>query len=89
MGRHTRHAHLTDEEFCEVAAANVEAMNLALRLANVPPEQVRYHVCWGNYAGPHHHDVDAASLWPIMANVQAKYVVLEAANPRHIHEVQP
>ena len=41
MGRHTRHAHLTDEEFCEVAAANVEAMNLALRLANVPPEQVR------------------------------------------------
>ena len=87
MGRHTRHAHLTDEEFCEVAAANVEAMNLALRLANVPPERVRYHVCWGNYAGPHHHDVDAASLWPIMANVQAKYVVLEAANPRHIHEV--
>ena len=89
MGRHTRHAHLTDEEFCEVAAANVEAMNLALRLANVPAEQVRYHVCWGNYAGPHHHDVDAASLWPIMANVHAKYVVLEAANPRHIHEVQP
>ena len=49
MGRHTRHAHLTDEEFCEVAAANVEAMNLALRLANVPAEQVRYHVCWGNF----------------------------------------
>ena len=87
MGRHTRHSHLTDNEFYEVATANVEALNLALRLANVPPEQVRYHVCWGNYAGPHHHDVDAASLWPIMANVQAKYVVLEAANPRHCHEV--
>ena len=41
MGRHTRHSHLTDEEFCDVAAANVEALNLALRLANVPAEQVR------------------------------------------------
>ena len=88
MGRHTRHSHLTDDEFYEVAAANVEALNLALRLANVPSEQCRYHVCWGNYAGPHHHDVEIGSLWPIMANVQAKYIVLEAANPRHNHEVQ-
>ena len=50
MGRHTRHTDATDEEFLnEIGATNVEALNAAL--VNVPKEQVRIHICWGNYAG--------------------------------------
>ena len=45
------------------------------------------HICWGNYAGPHHHDIAADSVWPIVANVKCKYILIEAANPRHGHEV--
>lgn len=55
MGRHTRWAELSEEEFLEIATMNVEALNLALQ--DVPLEQIRVHVCWGNYAGPHHKDV--------------------------------
>ena len=85
MGRHTRYMHLSDEEFSVVAAANVEALNHAL--TGIPQSQVRIHVCWGNYAGPHHLDLAAYSIWPHVANVHAKYVLIEGANPRHGHEV--
>jgi methionine synthase II (cobalamin-independent) len=84
MGRHTRYVNLTDAEFDAVAAANVKALNASL--ANVPREQVRIHVCWGNYAGPHHLDLSAYSVWPHVANCNAKYVLIEGANPRHGHE---
>ena len=48
---------------------------------------MRIHICWGNYAGPHHHDIDAGAVWPAVAKVSAKYVLIEAANPRHGHEI--
>lgn len=85
MGRHTRHVDLSDDEFAALSFVNVEALNSALR--NIPPSQVRIHVCWGNYAGPHHHDVGAASVWPAVGRIRAKYILIEAANPRHGHEV--
>ena len=53
----------------------------------LPARQVRIHVCWGNYAGPHHHDIAASIVWPSVAAVHAKYILIEAANPRHGHEV--
>ena len=85
MGRHTRHVDLSDDEFAAVADANVAALNFALQ--NIPASQVRIHVCWGNYAGPHHHDIAAQSVWPSVARVNAKYILIEAANPRHGHEI--
>ena len=48
---------------------NVAALNSALR--NIPPAQVRVHLCWGNYAGPHHHDIEAKKLWPMRVNLPA------------------
>ena len=49
-------------EFLDVARCNVEALNRALQ--EIPVEQVRVHVCWGNYAGPHHQERDGAwSPW--------------------------
>jgi len=86
MGRHTRHADLSDEAFLAVAEANVEALNYALE--NIPMEQVRIHVCWGNYAGPHHHDIAAAEIWPVVAKVKAKFILTEAANPRHAQDAK-
>ena len=84
MGRHTRYTHMTDQQFDAVAAANVIALNNALE--SIPASQVRIHVCWGNYAGPHHLDLAAYSVWPHVANVHCKYVLIEYANPRHGHE---
>jgi 5-methyltetrahydropteroyltriglutamate--homocysteine methyltransferase len=62
----------------------IDALNAALD--GIPPEQVRLHVCWGNYAGPHHKDVPLRDiLEPVLkANVGTFYV--EGANPRHEHE---
>ena len=57
MGRHSRFKNLSDEEFLRNAEIQVEALNHAL--ANVPADRVRMHVCWGNYEGPHTHDMAA------------------------------
>ena len=84
MGRHTRFTHLSDAEFAAVMELNVKALNAAL--VNVPREQVRIHVCWGNYAGPHHLDIDCDDVWPVVANIKCKYVLMEGANPRHGHD---
>src|SRR5664279_2989171 len=55
MGRHIQYADLSLEEFRKRARLHVEALNHAL--SNISPEQLRMHVCWGNYEGPHHRDV--------------------------------
>ena len=62
----------------------VEALNAAL--AGIPPEQVRLHVCWGNYGGPHHKDVPLASIIGEVLKVNAGTIYVEGANPRHAHE---
>ena len=66
---------------CEV---RVEALNHAL--ANVPEEQVRYHLCWGSWHGPHVHDLEMKHLVDIMLRVKAQAYLFEAANARHEHE---
>ena len=62
----------------------VEALNHALR--NVPEEQVRYHLCWGSWHGPHKHDIPLADLVDVMLAVKAQMYLFEAANARHEHE---
>jgi 5-methyltetrahydropteroyltriglutamate--homocysteine methyltransferase len=62
----------------------VEALNSAL--GDIPPEQVRLHVCWGNYAGPHHKDVPLEQIIGEVLKVNAGTIYVEGANPRHAHE---
>lgn len=62
----------------------VEALNTAL--GEIPPEQVRLHVCWGNYAGPHHMDVPLEQIIGEVLKVRAGTIYVEGANPRHAHE---
>jgi 5-methyltetrahydropteroyltriglutamate--homocysteine methyltransferase len=84
MARHTTFQTLTEAEFLKRAQFHVEALNHAL--AKVPASQVRIHVCWGNYEGPHTHDLDLAKVASIILSVKAMAISVEAANPRHDHE---
>jgi 5-methyltetrahydropteroyltriglutamate--homocysteine methyltransferase len=62
----------------------VTAINKAL--TGIPREQVRLHVCWGNYEGPHDCDVPLEDIWPDVSQIKAGAVMLSMANPRHAHE---
>jgi 5-methyltetrahydropteroyltriglutamate--homocysteine methyltransferase len=84
MGRHIQYAELSLEEFRKRARSHVEALNHAVR--NIPAEQLRMHLCWGNYEGPHHCDVALADIVDIVFLAKPHAVSLEAANPRHAHE---
>jgi 5-methyltetrahydropteroyltriglutamate--homocysteine methyltransferase len=84
MARHTGFQDLTEEQFLRRANFHVEALNEALR--NVPATQLRMHVCWGNYEGPHDHDIDVAKVLPIILKAKPAAILFEAANPRHAHE---
>jgi len=84
MGRHIQHADLSLAEWRKKAQLHVEALDHAV--ANIPPEQLRMHLCWGNYEGPHHCDVPLADVIDIVFRARPSAIALEAANPRHAHE---
>jgi len=84
MGRHTMYRNATVTEYLAHAARHVEVLNHALR--NVPAERLRMHCCWGNYEGPHHHDVPMSDLLPVLLKAKPQALLFEAANPRHAHE---
>ncbi|WP_286164929.1 cobalamin-independent methionine synthase II family protein [Blastomonas sp. UPD001] len=84
MSRHTGYQDLSEADFLKVAAANVEALNAAT--ANIPPERMRMHICWGNYEGPHDHDIPLERVVDIVLSARPGTVLFEGANPRHEHE---
>ena len=84
MGRHIQYAELSLAEFRKRARQHIEALNHALR--NILAEQLRIHLCWGNYEGPHHRDVALADIIDIVLLAKPHAISLEAANPRHAHE---
>src|SRR5665213_336734 len=84
MGRHTLYRARSTAEFLTCAAMHVEVLNHALR--NIPADRARMHVCWGNYEGPHHHDVPMEQLLPVVIKAKPHGLLFEAANPRHAHE---
>ncbi|HEX4051530.1 MAG TPA: cobalamin-independent methionine synthase II family protein [Steroidobacteraceae bacterium] len=86
MSRHTGYQDLSDAQFLRIAAANVEALNAAT--ANIAPEKMRMHVCWGNYEGPHDHDIPLEKVIDVVLRARPATVLFEAANPRHEHEWQ-
>jgi len=84
MGRHLAFPDLSNAEFLKIAAANVEALNHALR--DIPPDRMRLHLCWGNYEGPHHRDIPLKEILPIALKSRPQALSFEGANPRHEHE---
>ncbi len=84
LGRHQIFAHLTLEEFREVAAMHVAALNYAV--ADIAPERMRMHICWGSTLGPHHTDVPLREVIDIVLTARPAAVAFPGANPRHEHE---
>lgn len=84
MGRHSAYADMDLAQFRKRAAMNIEALNHGVR--NIPAEQLRMHLCWGNYPGPHHCDVAMAEIIDLVWTAKPRTVLFEAANPRHAHE---
>jgi 5-methyltetrahydropteroyltriglutamate--homocysteine methyltransferase len=84
MGRHVTFGRLTDEEFRREAMLAIEALNQATR--GIPDERMRIHLCWGNYEGPHHRDIDLHKIIDVVLRVRPAGLSIEACNPRHGHE---
>jgi len=84
MGRHIQFANASVAEFRKNIEMHIDALNHAL--ADIPPDRVRIHLCWGNYEGPHHRDIPLRDIVDIAFKARAMGVSYEAANPRHEHE---
>jgi len=84
MGRHIMYRDNSDDEFVASVVRHVEAINVALR--DIPAEKVRLHLCWGNYEGPHHFDIELERIIDAVLAVKPQTILFEAANPRHQHE---
>lgn len=84
MSRHTGYQDMDEAGFLKTIEANVEALNAAT--ANIAPEKMRMHICWGNYEGPHNHDIPLERIMSIILAARPATILFEAANPRHEHE---
>jgi 5-methyltetrahydropteroyltriglutamate--homocysteine methyltransferase len=84
MGRHIKFRDADDDTFLRNAELQVEALNHALR--NIPADRVRMHLCWGNYEGPHTHDVPLTKIVQTVLKAKPSALLIEGANPRHAHE---
>ena len=84
MAKHTGFQELDEKEFLRRAAHQVEALNYAVR--DIPADAMRMHICWGNYEGPHDHDIALDRILPIVLRAKPAAILFEAANPRHAHE---
>ena len=76
----------SDAEFLQAMELNVEAINRATE--GIPRDQIRLHVCWGNWEGPHTHDFPLARLLPLLYRAKVGALSIEFANPRHQHEYE-
>jgi 5-methyltetrahydropteroyltriglutamate--homocysteine methyltransferase len=82
--RHNQYQHLSDDDFLRIAERNIAALNHAT--ADIAPETMRMHLCWGNYEGPHTHDIPLAKILGVALRARPAGLSFEAANPRHAHE---
>jgi len=84
LGRHMMYKDRSDADYLLRIGRHVDVLNHALR--NVPADRVRMHVCWGNYEGPHHCDVEMGVILPTLMYAKPQGLLFETANPRHAHD---
>jgi 5-methyltetrahydropteroyltriglutamate--homocysteine methyltransferase len=83
--RNNQYRHLSDDEFrSKIAERNIAALNAAIE--GLPADRMRLHICWGNYEGPHTHDLPVTKIIDIAFKARVQAFSIEAANPRHDHE---
>jgi 5-methyltetrahydropteroyltriglutamate--homocysteine methyltransferase len=83
-GWNNQFSNLTLEEFRKVVDMHLEVLDAAT--GGIPPEQMRLHLCWGNYEGPHNHDIPLREIIEPVLRTRSAAVSFEGANPRHEHE---
>ena len=86
MGRHIKFRDEDDDAFIRNAELQIEALNYAL--SDVPADRVRMHLCWGNYEGPHIHDIPLRKILPTVMKAKPQAILFETSNPRHAHDWQ-
>ncbi len=86
LGRHMMYKDRDDTEYLTLIERQVAVLNHALR--NVAASSTRMHVCWGNYEGPHHRDVEMATILPVLLKAKPAGLLFETANPRHQHDLE-
>jgi 5-methyltetrahydropteroyltriglutamate--homocysteine methyltransferase len=84
MGWHSQYAGLDVAGFRDRVTVHIEALNRAVR--NIDSDRLRMHVCWGNYQGPHHRDIELVDILDLLYRAKPRGLMIEAANPRHGHE---
>jgi 5-methyltetrahydropteroyltriglutamate--homocysteine methyltransferase len=84
LGRHMMYKGRSDADYLTLIGTHVDVLNHALR--NVPADRVRMHVCWGNYEGPHTHDVEMGVILPTLMRAKPAGLLFETSNPRHQHD---
>src|SRR3977135_2707601 len=72
------------QDYRKWVGRHVEILNHAI--AGIPPDRIRYHVCWGSWPGPHVTDVPLSEIVDLILQVRVGAYVIEGANPRHEHE---
>lgn len=84
MGRHTRYKHFSDRQFLDLINDNIDVLNNALK--NIDQDKCRAHICWGNYPGTHHCDIELETIFSPLMRLHPMYISIESCNHRHAHE---
>ena len=86
LARHMTFKDLTEVEFLKRAEKQIEYLNHSIK--KIPSSKIRMHICWGNYEGPHSHDISLEKILPLILKANVGTYLLESSNPRHSHEWQ-
>ena len=86
LARHMTFKDLTEVEFLKRAEKQIEFLNHSIK--KIPSSKIRMHICWGNYEGPHSHDISLEKILPLILKANVGTYLLESSNPRHSHEWQ-
>ena len=86
LARHMTFKDLSEKDFLKRAEKQIEFLNNSIK--NIPQSKIRMHICWGNYEGPHSHDISLDKILPLVLKANVGTYLLESSNPRHSHEWQ-
>jgi 5-methyltetrahydropteroyltriglutamate--homocysteine methyltransferase len=86
LARHMTFKDLSEVDFLKRAEKQIEFLNHSIK--NIPQSKIRMHICWGNYEGPHSHDISLEKILPLVLKANVGTYLLESSNPRHSHEWQ-
>ncbi len=86
LARHMTFKDLSEQDFLKRAEKQIEFLNNSIK--NIPQSKIRMHICWGNYEGPHSHDISLDKILPLVLKANVGTYLLESSNPRHSHEWQ-